>query len=328
MYKTSHIIAAFITLIFSLTSNVANAAFIEDGNYVRAFTQLTVGPTPTGGNVPTLGQVTADSGVVSASESAWSGSGRARASTAGSGLQAQSTSTAPDAGGAFPSSSTATMTASWRDVLIPTTAGSPSELNFNFSVHAFLTVSQTTDSGIFNGENISDASLSVFASNNIVSFVGTSTAQMTASVNSFDGGSTSTSVKDGGGLFWNDAVFNSLGANEFEFFGDFSYTANLLNFVPTVPEAPFGAYFMGVSMSSRAHNIGGTSTADAFSTLNLRSITTVDGSIISTDNFVFESGAAISAVPLPGSLLLLISGLLGIFATTRSKNSVSENILR
>ena len=298
-------------LLLGFLSTNASAVFIEDGNYVRALTDLSIGPGPAGGGTQTLGAVTADSGEVNTVNSAWSGSGRARASTAGSGLQAWSTSTAPDAGGVFPSFSRATMTASWRDVLIPTTSGPPTELNFNFSVHAMLSVSQTSDSGIFNGENISIADVSVFANNNIVSFPGTSTAQMTAEVLNYDGAITATSVVDGGGLAWDSTVFNMLGPNQYEFIGDFTYTASLLSFVPAVPEAPFGAYFLGASMSTTAYNVGGTSLADAFSTMTLNSITTADGNLISADDFIFESGASISAVPLPGSLLLMLCGMLG-----------------
>ena len=213
------------------------------------------------------------------------------------------------------------MTASWRDVLIPSTPGAASELNFNFSLHAILSVDQTTESGIFNNENISEADLSVFANNNIVSFAGTTTAEMSAIVRNFNGGVTTTSVVDGGGLNWNSTSFIQLGPNQYEFFGDFTYTASLLTFVPSVPEAPFGAYFMSASMSTRALNRGGTSMADAFSTMTLNSITTLDGTPISADDYGFESGTAISAVPVPGSLVLMLSGLLGWIGIMRRNKS-------
>ena len=321
MSKSSTLLAASAAVISCLLCTSASAAFIEDGNYVRAQTSLSIGSGPAGGDTNTLATVTADSGVVETVNNAWSGSGRARASTSGSGLQVWSTSTAPDAGGLFPSSSTSRMTASWRDVLIPTMSGAPSELNFNFSVHAILEVDQTVDSGIFNGENISSADISVFANNSIISFPGTSSSQMTATVMNYDGGITTTSVIDGGGLNWNSTTFNLLSPNQYEFYGDFTYTASLISFAPSVPEAPFGAYFMGASMSTGAYNVGGTSMADAFSTMSLTSITTADGSMILADDFVFESGAAISAVPLPGSLLLMLSGLLGGFGLTRLGNT-------
>ena len=138
-----------------------------------------------------------------------------------------------------------------------------------------------------------------------------------------DGGATTTQINDSVSLNWNSGAFTSPGVNQYEFNGSFTYSGALLTFGPADPDAPFGAYFLGVGLSTQTSNVGGTSTADAFTTLTLDSITLPDGSIIISDLYSFESGTALSSIPVPASWLLLLSGIVFLLPRLRTKQAAS-----
>ena len=297
--------AVIVTLM--ITAAPVSAAIILDGNYVQVRAQLDAGVGP-GGDTIVTNPSFADTGTTNVVNGDFSASGRALSGVSGGpDLRSVSSSTAPDAAGLFSPSSSTQARSSWRDVLLPIASGAPLSLNFNFSVHALLNVSQTIDSGIVGNTNFSDAGVSVTASNNIIGFVGSTIGSgLSANVRNLNGVSTVTQVNDNSPLDWDTALFTSLGSNAYEFNGSFTYTSAWLG---PGTDAPFGAYFLGVGLTTLTSNVGGTSTADAFSTLSLDSITTLNGDTISSSDYNFESGAELSSIPLPPSWLLMLSAI-------------------
>ncbi len=301
-----------------LPAGAASAAIITDGNYVGVRAELTAGNGAAGhSDIIVTHANLADSGPTAVANGAYSASGRALGTVIGGPrLKAKTTSTAPPVSGFFTPGSSTTARASWRDVLIPDAAGAPSTLDFNFSVHARLAVSQTVASGIAGKSNNSHARVRVQAANSVIGFLNGSTG-LDGDVRNFNGGVTVTSSSTG----WTTALFTPLGADEYDFSGSLTYTSPLLTFTPgTAPEAPFGAYFIGLALQVLTSNLGGTATADAFSTLSLDSITLPGGAALPAGvNLGFESGTALSSVPLPPAWLLLFSALLaGIVARSRA----------
>ena len=291
-----------------ITATPVSAAVISDG-YVQVRAQLDAGDGPASGGDTIITNLSfADTGTTNVVNGDFSASGRALAGVSGGpALKSVSSSTAPDAVGIFSPSSSTQARSSWRDVLLPIASGAPLSLNFNFSVHALLNVSQTTDSGIVGNTNFSDAGVSVTASNNIIGFVGSTIGSgLSANVRNLNGASTVTPVNDNSPLNWDTALFTSLGSNTYEFNGSFTYTSAWLG---PGTDAPFGAYFLGVGLTTLTSNVGGTSTADAFSTLSLDSITMLNGDTISNSDYNFESGAELSSIPLPPSWLLMLSAI-------------------
>lgn len=295
-----------------ITAAPVSAAIISDGNYVQVRAQLDAGDGPaSGGDTIITNPSSADTGTTNVVNGDFSASGRALTGVSGGpALKSVSSSTAPDAAGLLAPSSSTQARSSWRDVLLPNAAGAPLSLNFNFSVHALLNVSQTTDSGIAGNTNFSDAGVSVTASNTIIGFVGSTIGSgLSANVRNLNGASTVIHVNDNSPLNWDTALFTSLGSNAYEFNGSFTYTSALLGAGSGDPDAPFGAYFLGVGLTTLTSNVGGTSMADAFSTLSLDSITMLNGDTISSTGYNFESGAALSSIPIPPSWLLMLSAI-------------------
>lgn len=309
-----------------IASTPISAVIIFDGNYVRAAADVDAGSGPSsGGDFLFTGASFADTGVIEFTNGAFSASGHAVASigSGGPSFKAISSSTAPQATGLFSTSSSTFVRSSWRDILLPDMAGAPSSLNFNFSVHALLEVSQTVNSGILGNGNFSTAGISVIASDNINSFSNSTLGTgLSARVSSLNGDATTTQVDENSLLTWDATQFTSLGLNKYEFNGSFTYNAQLLTFFPTEPDAPFGAYFLGVGLSSITSNVGGTSTSDAFNTLTLDSITLSNGEVLPDGiNFNFESGTSLASVPLPPSWLLMLSAIAFGATCKRQKSS-------
>jgi len=324
MYQTIRLVITSTALLFILATPVANATpvVIENGNYVQAHTQLDAGHgVSAGGGGTATHSAVADTGITSVVNGALSASGRAQASvTTSPSLKSISSSTAPDGA----SSSVAEATASWRDALVPLTAGAPATLDFNFSVHSFLTVSQTVP-GLLD-DNRSYASTNVLARNYIGGFTAANTGVgLSATVRNVNGVETSETGDSGlANLVWSSTpTLNLIDAHQYEFQGSFTFTSSLLSLGSSFTPAPFGFYDLGVGLTTRTINVGGTSTADAFGTLNLDSITTTGGALISASDFAFDSGTALSSaptpapVPLPASIILMISGLFGMFGMTK-----------
>lgn len=311
---------AFILLLMVATP--ASAAIITDGTYIQVQTDIDAGSGPAAGGVTRItAATTADTGLIAANNGSFNANGRAFANVTGSpDLKVVSSSTAPAAVSSFASSSSTLVRSSWRDLLIPGAAGAPSSVDFNFSVHARLNVSQTTDSGISGTPNFSLAGVSIITDNSILGFLsGTILSGRAASIQNLNGGVTQTTLS-GGALDWDTALFTEINPNEYDFNGSFTFSSPLLSF--TDPDAPFGAYFIGVGLSSQTSNVGGTSTADAFNTISLDSITLPTGeNLPSTINFNFESGASISSVPLPSSFFLMLSVIVAAATMLRQKTA-------
>ncbi len=297
-----------VILLFIITVP-ASATIITAGTYVSVVTDMHAGSgIANGGGTRLEAATTADSGLITYNNGSFNANGRAFASIARTPvLKAISSSTAPNAASFFASSSGTRTNSSWRDVLLPGAAGAPSSINFNFSVHARLSVSQTTR-GLLDSNN-SSARVRVTARNSILGFA--TNPLLTAGIRNFNGGLTQT-ILNNGVLGWDTAVFTEINPNEYDFNGSFSFNSPLLSF--TDPAAPFGAYFLGVGLSSETGNVGGSSTANAFNTLTLDSITLASGEALPNNMaFNFESGTSISSVPLPPSFFLLLSA---VIATT------------
>ena len=303
-----------------LMSLQVDAGIVFDNNYVQVRTQLTAGTGSGSGNDSIqTGNSSVDTGLLEVDNGSWSAEGRSAASVStGSALRGFSSSTAPDAVGIISNSSISSARASWRDVLTPTSADSSASLNFNFSVHAVLSVTQTQDSGILGNPNFSSASISVSANSSIVSFLVPTSAGLSATLESFNGGLAAVSLNETASMLWNSTSITDLGNNTFDFDGSFTLTTNRIDFVPSEPDAPFGAYFLGVAINASTSNKGGTSTSDAFSTLTLSSITDELGQQISSEHYVFESGSALTSVPVPAAAWFYASAFLSL-ACARTK---------
>lgn len=314
--ESTHHLSLFTPLIALaiLLPSPTHAAIILDGNYVYTRAELDAGTGPNSGSdaidVDPLSADTDESEVINILHSA---AGRAWASNAsGLSLQARSTSSAPNVSSFFAPSSSTNVRSAYRDAVLPDAPGAPAQISFNFSVHAELIVSQTIPSTISGETNVSRAIVSAVATNNVINFQNALFGNaLSADIRNSNGSATTTALDDSvAGYGWSTTEFTLLGPNHYDFNGSFSYVADLNIFGPGVPEAPFGAYFVGVGLGTQTLNVGGTSATDATSTLNLMSITLPGGTPLPAGlNLGFESGASPLSVPLPPAGLLFVGAL-------------------
>ena len=127
-----------------LATQSVSGAIVPDGFHVQVDSFLVAG-SGSGAVVdgPRMQAPSAvDTGELSHSRSAWSASGRAKAGASGHQLRTKAFSSSPSVS----SGATSLMQAAWRDVLLVTGSGAPTELKFNFRVDGTLTVSHTSPS--------------------------------------------------------------------------------------------------------------------------------------------------------------------------------------
>lgn len=295
--------------LFILLSNQALGALIADDTalFTRAELDAGSGPASFSDNIDVDGTV-ADTGALEQPNGAWYVDGRARASlTSGPQLQARTSATAP--GGVFTPSSNSFVRAAWRDLLLPDGPGAPASVSLHFSVDALLAASSQSGSS-----NFASAIVSVLAR---MDFTGYQNAvfgsSLSARVRSLSGGAASTEVVTSppAGLAWASSGFTpTTTPGEYHFQGSFVFTTDLQPLIGVADAPPFGAYFVGVGLGTQTSNVGGSSNADAFSTLALTAITLPDGSALPDGiNFAFESGAPLTVIPVPAPALLLLAPL-------------------
>ena len=311
--KTSEILASLITLASALMLLPAHAAFVVDGNYVLARTELKAAQCPTFCS-PTLAQAGATSASIpEQSLSAPQRETRAEASVVADGIlqfKVSASSSAPGATSFSTPTAQASAEAIYRDVILPTAPGAPSQLSLQFTVHGEFQVSDTTDPGV-GISNISQGFLQFGAKDDVISFTAPFLSDTNANVQNNDGGVTEALFESTPTTSWLSAGFTELGTNHYAFDGTVARLVDLNVWPFPLPDAPNGAYFVNVGLGAFTFSRGSTTVVDASNTATLVGITLADGSPLPADfAFTLESGASYSAVPIPAPPALIAAPLL------------------
>jgi|GEM_PF-4740245 len=274
------------------------------------------------GSGPIAGDGLVDTGSLSAVNGTFSVSGQARAQTGPAGLHARAASAGPEAASQFSDKFASSATsASWRDVLFVSGAGTaPATLRFNFAVDAALTISNVAPSPVAFRPNISSSGLTAMASPTtsypLLPLSPTAPIYSAKSivVKNTDGVVSAISdPTDGTPSGWNSASLTTTDGLSYLFNGSFSLLSNYYS--ASFLGAADGGYLMNVGLGASASNRGGSSTADAFNTLTLTSVTLPDGGALPAGfGFNFDSGVPLSAmtvapVPLPPAFWLFATAI-------------------